>query len=82
MSSVAISAPMATIPVVNPSQQRATIHPMSDLILIPLTLAAAVAAWLLACWAFGFIEALTYLTVILLAGVTLYGAMRGHRGRA
>ena len=54
----------------------------ADLILIPLTLAAAVAAWLLACWAFGFIEALTYLTVILLAVVTLYGAMRGYRGRA
>lgn len=55
---------------------------MSDLILIPLTLAAAVAAWLLACWAFGFIEALTYLTVILLAVVTLYGAMRGNHGGA
>ena len=70
LSSVAISAAVVTI------------RPLSDLILIPLTLAAAVAAWLLACWAFGFIEALTYLTVILLAVVTLYGAMRGHRGRA
>ena len=81
MSSVAISAAGSTIRSVN-QPAAGTIRPMSDLILIPLTLAAAVAAWLLACWAFGFIEALTYLTVILLAVVTLYGAMRGHRGRA
>lgn len=81
MSSVAISAAGATIRSVN-QPAAGVIRPMSDLILIPLTLAAAVAAWLLACWAFGFIEALTYLTVILLAVVTLYGAMRGNRGGA
>lgn len=81
MSSVAISAAGATIRSVN-QPAAGLIRPMSDLILIPLTLAAAVAAWLLACWAFGFIEALTYLTVILLAVVTLYGAMRGNHGGA